>query len=118
MSRFDLVIANGHMVDATDKPVTAGLIDVHTHYDGQAAWDAHLQPSSNLGTTTVVICNCGVGFAPCRTADHDTLIRLMEGVEEIPGSALAEGLRWNWESFPDYLDALDRPQPRAARCNT
>jgi N-acyl-D-amino-acid deacylase len=83
---------------------------VHTHYDGQATWDAHLAPSSNLGTTTVVMGNCGVGFAPCRAEDHEVLIELMEGVEEIPGTALAEGLPWNWETFPEYLDALDARQ--------
>lgn len=141
MSRFDLVIAGGQVVDgsggrarvadvavrdgiivavgeglaadaarvidATGKLVTPGFVDVHTHYDGQATWDSHLQPSSGLGCTTVVMGNCGVGFAPCRKTDHETLISLMEGVEEIPGTALAEGLRWNWESFPEYLDALE-----------
>ncbi|MDZ7685244.1 MAG: amidohydrolase family protein [Gammaproteobacteria bacterium] len=94
-------------IDATGQIVTPGFIDVHTHYDGQATWDAHLNPSSNLGTTTVVMGNCGVGFAPCKPEDHDVLIELMEGVEEIPGTAMAEGLPWNWESFSDYLDALD-----------
>ncbi len=94
-------------IDATGRIVTPGFIDVHTHYDGQATWDNHLVPSSNLGTTTVVMGNCGVGFAPCRKSDHDVLIELMEGVEEIPGTAMAEGLPWNWESFPEYLDSLD-----------
>jgi N-acyl-D-aspartate/D-glutamate deacylase len=94
-------------INARGKVVTPGFVDVHTHYDGQATWDAHMAPSSNLGTTTVVMGNCGVGFAPCRDSDHETLIELMEGVEEIPGTALAEGLPWNWESFPDYLDAID-----------
>ena len=94
-------------IDAAGKIVTPGFVDVHTHYDGQATWDKHLNPSSSLGTTTVVMGNCGVGFAPCREKDHDTLIKLMEGVEEIPGSAMNEGLSWNWESFPEYLDALD-----------
>ncbi|MEN9805595.1 MAG: hypothetical protein RL756_103 [Pseudomonadota bacterium] len=94
-------------IDARGKVVTPGFVDVHTHYDGQATWDAHMAPSSNLGTTTVVMGNCGVGFAPCRDSDHETLIELMEGVEEIPGTALAEGLPWNWESFPEYLDAID-----------
>lgn len=88
--------------------VTPGFVDVHTHYDGQATWDSRLAPSSQNGVTTVVIGNCGVGFAPCRPADHGALIELMEGVEDIPGSALAEGLAWDWESFPDYLDALAR----------
>jgi N-acyl-D-aspartate/D-glutamate deacylase len=93
--------------DATGLLVTPGFVDVHTHYDGQATWDERLWPSSRLGATTVVMGNCGVGFAPCRPEDRDTLISLMEGVEDIPGTALAEGLQWNWESFPDYLDALE-----------
>jgi N-acyl-D-amino-acid deacylase len=97
-------------IDARGRIVTPGFVDVHTHYDGQATWDAHLAPSSNLGTTTVVMGNCGVGFAPCRADDHEVLIELMEGVEEIPGTALAEGLSWNWETFPEYLDALDARQ--------
>ena len=87
-------------IDAQGKMVTPGFVDVHTHYDGQVTWDSHLNPSSNLGTTTVVMGNCGVGFAPCRPDDHDVMIELMEGVEEIPGTALAEGLPWTWESFP------------------
>jgi N-acyl-D-aspartate/D-glutamate deacylase len=98
-------------IDASGKIVTPGFVDVHTHYDGQATWDNHLNPSSNLGTTTVVMGNCGVGFAPCRKQDHDVLVELMEGVEEIPGSAMNEGLPWNWETFPEYLDALDE-KPR------
>lgn len=98
-------------IDATGQIVTPGFVDVHTHYDGQATWDSHLNPSSNLGTTTVVMGNCGVGFAPCREEDHQVLVQLMEGVEEIPGAAMDEGLPWNWESFPDYLDALEE-KPR------
>jgi N-acyl-D-aspartate/D-glutamate deacylase len=94
-------------IDAAGKIVTPGFVDVHTHYDGQATWDSHLTPSSNLGATTVVMGNCGVGFAPCRPRDHEVLVQLMEGVEEIPGTALAEGLPWTWESFPEFLDALD-----------
>jgi N-acyl-D-amino-acid deacylase len=94
-------------IDAAGKIVTPGFVDVHTHYDGQATWDAHLNPSSSLGATTVVMGNCGVGFAPCRAQDHEVLMQLMEGVEEIPGTVMAEGLPWNWESFPEFLDALE-----------
>ncbi len=93
-------------VDARGKIVTPGFVDVHTHYDGQATWDERMQPSSWHGVTTVVMGNCGVGFAPCRPDDHDRLIRLMEGVEDIPHPVLAQGLKWNWESYPDYLDAI------------
>ncbi len=98
-------------IDASGKAVTPGFVDVHTHYDGQATWDAHMSPSSNLGTTTVVMGNCGVGFAPCRKEDHDVLVQLMEGVEEIPGTAMNEGLPWDWESFPQFLDSLEQ-RPR------
>lgn len=94
-------------INAAGLIVTPGFVDVHTHYDGQATWDSHLNPSSNLGTTTVVMGNCGVGFAPCKPEDRDVLIQLMEGVEEIPETAMAEGLPWTWESFPEYLDTLD-----------
>jgi N-acyl-D-aspartate/D-glutamate deacylase len=94
-------------IDAGGNMVTPGFVDVHTHYDGQATWDSHLNPSSNLGATTVVMGNCGVGFAPCRPQDRETLVQLMEGVEEIPGTALAEGLPWTWESFPEFLDVLE-----------
>jgi N-acyl-D-amino-acid deacylase len=94
------------VVDATGRVVTPGFVDVHSHYDGQVIWDDLLEPTSPHGVTTVVLGNCGVGFAPCRPADRDTLARLMEGVEDIPGSALAAGLTWSWESFPEYLDAL------------
>ena len=87
--------------------VTPGWVDVHTHYDGQATWDPVLAPSSWHGVTTILFGNCGVGFAPVRSADHDALIDLMEGVEDIPGIALAEGLKWNWESFPQFLDTLE-----------
>jgi N-acyl-D-aspartate/D-glutamate deacylase len=93
-------------VDADGALVTPGFVDIHTHYDGQATWDDQLAPSSWHGVTTVVMGNCGVGFAPVRPADHERLIELMEGVEDIPGAALHEGLRWNWETFPEYLDAL------------
>jgi N-acyl-D-aspartate/D-glutamate deacylase len=93
-------------IDAAGQIVTPGFVDIHTHYDGQATWDGRMQPSSWHGVTTVVMGNCGVGFAPCKDDDHDRLIRLMEGVEDIPFPVLTEGLPWNWESYPDYLDAL------------
>lgn len=96
-------------VDAAGCIVTPGFVDLHTHYDGQVSWDADLRPSVDHGVTTAVLGNCGVGFAPVRPHDHDRLIRLMEGVEDIPGVALAEGLKWNWESFPDYMKAIDFP---------
>ena len=95
-------------IDADGALVTPGFVDIHTHYDGQATWDSFLAPSSWHGVTTVVMGNCGVGFAPVRPADHQRLIELMEGVEDIPGAALHEGLAWDWESFPEYLDALER----------
>ncbi len=98
--------AGAREIDARGKIVTPGFVDIHTHYDGQATWDGHMQPSAWHGVTTVVMGNCGVGFAPCRPEDHDRLIRLMEGVEDIPFPVLTEGLPWNWESFPDYLDSL------------
>jgi N-acyl-D-aspartate/D-glutamate deacylase len=98
-------------IDAEGAVVTPGFVDVHAHYDGQATWDSVMSPSSWHGVTTVVMGNCGVGFAPVRSGDRDTLIELMEGVEDIPGTALHEGLSWDWESFPEYLDALDR-RPR------
>jgi N-acyl-D-aspartate/D-glutamate deacylase len=87
--------------------VTPGWVDIHTHYDGQVTWDSRMTPSSIHGSTTVVMGNCGVGFAPVRKSDHDRLISLMEGVEDIPGAALHEGLSWQWESFADYLDAIE-----------
>jgi N-acyl-D-amino-acid deacylase len=94
-------------IDAKGMLVTPGWVDVHTHYDGQVTWDPLLTPSSWHGVTTLVMGNCGVGFAPARRDKHDWLIELMEGVEDIPGSALAEGINWEWEGFPQYLDALD-----------
>jgi N-acyl-D-aspartate/D-glutamate deacylase len=94
-------------IDATGLLVTPGFIDHHTHYDGQVTWDDLLEPSSGHGVTTIVTGNCGVGFAPVRPDGHQQLIELMEGVEDIPGSALAEGISWGWESFAEYLDVLD-----------
>jgi len=95
-------------IDAQGKIVTPGWVDIHTHYDGQISWDSDLAPSSIHGVTTAVMGSCGVGFAPCRKEDRQKLIQLMEGVEDIPGSALTEGLTWNWESFPEYMEALDQ----------
>ncbi len=95
-------------IDATGLMVTPGWVDIHTHYDGQITWDSRMTPSSTLGATTVVAGNCGVGFAPVRKGDEDTLIRLMEGVEDIPGAALHEGLSWEWESFDEYMTAVER----------
>jgi N-acyl-D-aspartate/D-glutamate deacylase len=98
--------AGAEEIDATGRIVTPGFVDIHTHYDGQATWDERMQPSSWHGVTTAVMGNCGVGFAPCKPQDHDRLIRLMEGVEDIPFPVLTQGLPWNWESFPEYLDSL------------
>jgi N-acyl-D-aspartate/D-glutamate deacylase len=95
-------------LDATGALVTPGFVDIHAHYDGQATWDSRLAPSSVQGVTTVVMGNCGVGFAPVRPEDHQRLIELMEGVEDIPGAALHEGLSWEWQTFAEYLDAVDR----------
>jgi N-acyl-D-amino-acid deacylase len=95
-------------IDAQGAIVTPGFVDIHTHYDGQVSWDSMLAPSSINGVTSTAMGNCGVGFAPARADKHDFLIRLLEGVEDIPGTALHEGLAWDWESFPDYLDALSR----------
>jgi len=100
--------ASAATVDATGRFVAPGFVDVHTHYDGQVSWDATLEPSSLHGVTTVVSGNCGVGFAPVRPGKEQWLIELMEGVEDIPGSALAEGITWQWESFPEYLDAIEK----------
>ena len=102
--------AGAREVDAYGALVTPGFVDIHTHYDGQATWSNRMSPSSHHGVTTVVMGNCGVGFAPVRPTDHDLLIELMEGVEDIPGVALSEGLSWEWESFPDYLDYLSKRQ--------
>jgi N-acyl-D-amino-acid deacylase len=121
--RFDVAITGDRIVevgadvargrreiDADGLLVTPGFIDPHTHYDGQATWDQWLAPSSHHGVTTVAMGNCGVGFAPVATNFHNELIEMMEGVEDIPGTALHEGLRWDWESFPEYFDALDRQE--------
>ncbi len=118
----DVAIANGVIadvgavkekgrreIDADGALVTPGFVDVHTHYDGQATWDQRLQPSSLHGVTTALMGNCGIGFAPARPSDRDRLIELMEGVEDIPGAALHEGLPWTWETMDEYLDALDIP---------
>ena len=94
-------------IDADGALVTPGFTDLHTHYDGQVSWDGDIAPSSLHGVTTCVMGNCGVGFAPVRASDRKRLIELMEGVEDIPGSALAEGIRWRWESFPEYMDARE-----------
>ncbi|HMO75638.1 MAG TPA: amidohydrolase family protein [Sphingopyxis sp.] len=94
-------------IDATGRIVTPGFVDVHTHYDGQALWESRLAPSSNHGVTTAVMGNCGVGFAPCKPDQRDMLVAVMEGVEDVPEVVMTEGLPWNWETFPEYLDALD-----------
>ena len=96
------------VIDADGLLVTPGWVDIHTHYDGQATWDPEVSPSGWHGVTTVVMGNCGVGFAPARDTDRAWLIQLMEGVEDIPGTALAEGMTWNWETFAEYLDEVDR----------
>ncbi len=97
-------------VEANGAIVAPGFVDVHTHYDGQATWESTMQPSSWHGVTTVVFGNCGVGFAPVHNSDHERLVQLMEGVEDIPGTALHEGLSWNWTSLTEYLDALGGPK--------
>ena len=98
-------------IDAKGLHVTPGFVDIHTHYDGQATWDSEMAPSAWHGVTTVVMGNCGVGFAPAKPDKHAWLIGLMEGVEDIPGTALAEGMTWDWETFPEYMDALAK-RPR------
>ena len=103
----DITETGSREIDAADHIVTPGWVDVHTHYDGQVSWDPVMAPSSQHGVTSVIMGNCGVGFAPVRPDAHEFLIELMEGVEDIPGSALNEGITWNWESFSEYLDALE-----------
>ncbi|MAT05273.1 MAG: amidohydrolase [Acidimicrobiaceae bacterium] len=103
----DDVGAGRREVDADGLLLTPGWVDIHSHYDGQATWDPHLVPSGAHGVTTTVFGNCGVGFAPAKAEDRSALITIMEGVEDIPGAALWEGLTWDWETFPDYLDALE-----------
>lgn len=97
------------VIDADGAIVTPGFIDLHTHYDGQVSWDTNFEPSVYHGVTTVVMGSCGVGFAPVKPHDHEKLVRLMEGVEDIPGTALSEGITWEWESFEDYMKAIDFP---------
>lgn len=109
--------AAARTIDADGLAVLPGFVDMHTHFDGQATWDPHLTPSCWHGVTTAVLGNCGVGFAPVRPGDRQRLVELMEGVEDIPGTALYEGIRWDWESFPEYLDALART-PRAIDVGT
>ncbi|MCH1512743.1 MAG: amidohydrolase family protein [Acidimicrobiales bacterium] len=98
---------SAEVIEADGRIITPGFVDIHTHYDGQVTWDSQLEPSSGHGVTTVVMGNCGVGFAPVRSGQEEWLIQLMEGVEDIPGTALSEGMDWQWETFPEYLEALD-----------
>ncbi|PQM50563.1 N-acyl-D-amino-acid deacylase family protein [Mycolicibacter virginiensis] len=100
-----------HVIDATGLLVTPGFVDLHTHYDGQSIWSDRLNPSSAHGVTTALMGNCGVGFAPCRIGDHDVLVDLMAGVEDIPGVVMTDGLPWTWETFPQFMDAVDQ-RPR------
>src|SRR5277367_5351022 len=113
--RDGVIVEVGHVtgkgaeeIDAKGLLVTPGFVDIHTHYDGQATWDERMTPSSWHGVTTAVMGNCGVGFAPVRADAHPRLISLMEGVEDIPGAVLDEGIDWSWESFGAYLDAVER----------
>ena len=101
-------IAAAETVDATGCIVTPGWVDAHTHMDGQVTWDPWLTPSSETGVTTAIMGNCGVGFAPCAASRRDFLMNLVEAIEDIPGTAIMEGLVWEWETFEEYLDALDR----------
>ena len=97
------------VIDAAGDLLTPGFVDIHTHYDGQVCWDKDVTPSSWHGVTSIVMGNCGVGFAPVRPGTEDELVALMESVEDIPGTALNEGIPWNWESFEEYLDSIDTP---------
>ena len=119
-SRGDVAVSDGVIVavgtvdapgvreiDATGLLVTPGFVDLHTHYDGQAIWSERMSPSSSRGVTTALMGNCGVGFAPCRAEDHEVLVDVMAGVEDIPGVVMTDGLPWDWETFPQYLDALE-----------
>ena len=120
----DVVVADGRIVDVTHGKgsaraqrvidakgdlLTPGFVDIHTHYDGQVCWDKQLTPSSWHGVTSLVMGNCGVGFAPVRPGTEGALVSLMESVEDIPGTALHEGIPWGWETFPEYLDSIDTP---------
>ncbi len=101
-----LAVQGNEEIDARDRVVTPGFIDIHTHYDGQVTWEHRLSPTSSHGVTTAVMGNCGIGFAPCKPEDRARLVRLMEGVEDLPEPVLTAGLPWNWSSFPEYLDSL------------
>ncbi|HLY57882.1 MAG TPA: amidohydrolase family protein, partial [Stellaceae bacterium] len=103
-----ILVRGREEIDARGLMVTPGFVDIHTHYDGQATWEQRLMPSSFHGVTTVVMGNCGVGFAPCRPGEHDLLIHLMGGVEDIPEVVMTEGIPWTWETYPEYLDTLAR----------
>ena len=102
------IAAGTRTVDAHGLLLTPGFVDVHTHYDAQVTWDPYVTPSGWHGVTTALMGNCGVGFAPASPDRHEWLIQLMEGVEDIPGSALTEGIKWGWESYPEYLDVLEQ----------
>src|ERR1700744_718595 len=117
----DIAVSNGRItevgkvarkgkeeIDARGKLVTPGFVDVHTHYDGQVTWSQEITPSSQNGVTTAIMGNCGVGFAPCKPTDHQRLIQLMEGVEDIPEPVLTAGIPWSWETFPDYMEWLSK----------
>ena len=103
------------VIDAEGQLLTPGFVDIHTHFDGQVCWDKQVTPSSWHGVTTVVMGNCGVGFAPVRPGTEDALVQLMESVEDIPGTALHEGIPWGWETFGQYLDAIDTPYAHRRR---